>query len=242
MTMVSNFIKSEIRATVNDPTIARLLLPYNHLFGIRRPCSGTDYYETFNDDNITLVDLRCRGIDEIQTIGVRVGNKTYEVDDIVLALGFDAFTGALLNIDIHGRSSKALREKWEKGCSTNLGLMIADFPNLFTISGPGASSDLANMIPHIEQHVKWITKCLECLRTHDINIMEPSLEKDNTWVKHVDDVIENTLFRTAKSIYNRANIPGKPRVFISYVGGFDIYMEKCEKIANNDYEGFHLRK
>ncbi|CAF1359911.1 unnamed protein product [Adineta steineri] len=120
--------------------------------------------------------------------------------------------------------------------------MIADFPNLFTTSGPGAPSNLANIVPHIEQHVKWITKCLEYLRTHHINMIEPTLEAENNWVKHVNDVAENTLFRTSKSIYNGANIPGKPRVFIPYVGGFDIYMEKCEKIANNDYEGFHLMK
>ncbi|CAF1455324.1 unnamed protein product [Adineta steineri] len=104
--------------------------------------------------------------------------------------------------------------------------MIADFPNLFTISGPGAPSDLANMVPHIEQHVKWITKCLECLRTHDINIIEPSLEAENTWFNHVNDVVENTLFRTSKSIYNGANISGKPRAFKPYVEGFDIDMEK----------------
>ncbi|CAF1373735.1 unnamed protein product [Adineta steineri] len=170
---------SKTRATVNNPTIARLLLPYNHLFGIRRPCSGTDYYETFNRNNITLVDLR---------------NKTYEIDDIVLALGFDAFTSALLNIDIHGRSGKPLREKWKKGWRTYLGLMIADFPNLFTISGSDAPSDLANMVSHIEQHVKWITKCLEYLRTDHINIIEPTLDSENTWVKHVNDVVEDTLF------------------------------------------------
>ncbi|CAF1209771.1 unnamed protein product [Adineta steineri] len=207
--MISNFIKSKIRATVNDPTIARLLLPYNHLFGIRRPCGGTGYYETFNRNNITLVDLRYRVVDEIQTTGVRVGNKTYEVDDIVLALGFDAFTSALFNIDIHGQSGKTIQEKWEKGWRTNLALMIADLLNLFTISGRGAPSDLTNMVPHIEQHVKWITKCLEYLRTHHINMIEPTLEAENTWVKHVNDVVENTPFRIFKSIYNGPNIPGK---------------------------------
>ncbi|CAF1241753.1 unnamed protein product [Adineta steineri] len=198
---VSNFIKSKIRATVNDPTTTRLLLPYNYLFGIRRPCSGTDYYETFNRDNITLVDLRYRSIDEIQTIGVRVGNKTYKVDDIVLALGFDVCTGALLSIDIYGRSGKTLRGKWKKGWRTYLGLMIADCPNLFTISGPGAPSDLANMAPYIGQHVKWITKCLEYLRTHDINIIEPSLEEENTWVKHVNDVVEHPSQSTTGQIF-----------------------------------------
>ncbi|CAF3976127.1 unnamed protein product [Adineta steineri] len=209
---------------------------------IKRPCSGTDYYETFNRDNITLVNLRYKGIDEIQTIGVRVGSKTYEVNDIVLALGFDAFTSALFNIDIHGRSSKTPREKWKKGWRTYIGLMIADFPNLFTISGPGAPSDLANMVPHIEQHIKWITKRLQYLRMHHIKMREPTLKAENTCVNHVNDVVETTLFRTSKSIYNGANIPGKPRVFIPYVGGFDIYMEKCEKIAINNYEGFHLMK
>jgi cyclohexanone monooxygenase len=160
----------------------------------------------------------------------------------VLALGFDAFTGALLNIDIRGRSGKTLREKWTEGSRTYLGLMIADFPNLFTITGPGSPSDLANMVPHIEEHVKWITKCLEYLRTNHINMIEPTVEAEDAWVKHVNDVVEDTLFRTAKSLYNGANIPGKPRVFIPYVGGFDIYMEKCEKIAMNGYEGFRLTK
>ncbi|UJR18779.1 hypothetical protein I4U23_005685 [Adineta vaga] len=239
---VANFIKSKIRTIVKDPITARLLLPYNHLFGIKRLCRGTDYYETFNRDNVTLVDLRYRGISEIQATAVRVGNKTYEIDDIVLALGFDAFTGALLNIDIRGRSGKTLQEKWTEGWRTYLGLMIADFPNIFTITGPGSPSDLANMVPHIEEHVKWITKCLVYLRTHQINMIEPTLEEEAAWVKHVTDVMENTLFRTSKSLYDGANIPGKPRVFIPYVGGFDIYMEKCEKIATNDYEGFQLTK
>ncbi|CAF1433657.1 unnamed protein product [Adineta steineri] len=120
--------------------------------------------------------------------------------------------------------------------------MIADFPNLFTSSGRGAPSDLAKMIPHVEQHVKWATKYLEYLRTHHINMLESTLEAENTWVKHANDVVENTLFRTSKSIYNGANIHEKPRICIHYIGGFDIYMEKCEKIAINDYEGSHLMK
>ncbi|UJR18568.1 hypothetical protein I4U23_005475 [Adineta vaga] len=239
---VSNFICSKIRATVKNPATARLMLPYDHLFGIKRPCSDIQYYETFNRDNITLVDLRYRGISEIQPTAIRVGNKSYQVDDIVLALGFDAFTGALLNIDIRGHSGKTLREKWINGWRTYLGLMIADFPNLFTITGPGSPSDLANMVPHIEEHVKWITKCLQYLQKHNIKTIDPTIEAEDAWIKHVNDVAESTLFRTAKSWYNGTNIAGKPRVFVPYVGGFDVYMDKCEQIAINDYEGFCLTK
>jgi cation diffusion facilitator CzcD-associated flavoprotein CzcO len=239
---VSNFLKSKISASVKNPTTAKALLPYDHLFGIRRPCSGIDYYETFNRDNVTLVDVRYTGISEIQPTAIRVRTKTYEVDDIVLALGFDAFTGAMLNIDIRGRSGTTIKEKWAKGARTYLGLMMANFPNLFMITGPGSPSDLANMVPHIEEHVKWITECLKYLQKHNIKAIEPTVEAETSWMEHLNFVVETTLFRTAKSLYNGANIPGKPRVFIPYIGGFDIYMEKCEEVVNNGYQGFHLTK
>lgn len=239
---VSNFIRDKIRQTVKDPVVAEALLPYDHFFGVKRPCVGLHYYETFNCDNVTLVDIRDKTIDEITLTGIQVGDKHYEVDDIVLALGFDAITGAMHNIDICGRSGKILREKWAIKPSTLLGIMISGFPNLFTITGPGSPVDLGNMIPHIEENVKWITKCMEYLKEHHIDSIEPTINAQNNWMDHVDMVASQTLYVTGNSWYNGANIPGKPRFFMPYAGGFHNYLNMCERVTKNDYKDFFLLK
>lgn len=240
--VISNFIRTKIRETVKDPVVAQALLPYDHFFGVKRPCVGLQYYETFNRDNVTLVDIRNASIDEITSTGIRIGDKNYDVDDIVLALGFDAITGAMNNIDIRGRSGKILRERWTIRPRTLLGMTIAGFPNLFTITGPGSPVDIGNMIPHIEENVKWITKCIEHLKEHHINSIEPTIDAQNHWMDHVDAVASQTLYVTSNSWYNGSNIPGKPRFFMPYVGGFYRYLTMCELVTKNDYKNFFLLK
>ena len=238
----AEFVRSKIRSVVVDPTLAEALLPNDHPIGTKRLCVDSQYYETFNRNNITLVDLRNGGIDEITSTGIRIKDKVYEVDNIVFATGFDAMTGALLNIDIRGRLSKRLRDTWIEGPRTYLGIMIADFPNLFMITGPGSPSVLSNMIPSIEQHVEWITDCLEYLRSHDAATIEATTEAENTWVAHVNELAHSTLFAATKSWYTGANIPGKPRIFMPYVGGINLYREKCTQVAADGYDGFILKK
>ena len=240
--VISNFIRAKIREIVKEPVVAEALLPYDHFFGVKRSCVGLHYYETFNRDNVTLVDIHNASIDEVTPTGIRVGDKHYEVDDIVLALGFDAITGAMHNIDIRGRSGKILRERWEIRPRALLGMMIAGFPNLFTITGPGSPIDIGNMIPYIEENVDWIIKCIEHLTKHHIDSIEPTIDAQNHWMDHVDAVASHTLYVTSNSWYNGSKIPGKPRYFMPYVGGFGRYLYMCDLVTKNDYKDFFLLK
>ncbi|CAF1126838.1 unnamed protein product [Rotaria sp. Silwood1] len=214
----AEFVRTKIRETVKNPEVAEVLIPQNYPIGTKRLCVDTNYFQAFNRDNVTLVDLRNGPIDEITPNGIRIKEKVYEVDDIVFATGFDAMTGALLQIDIHGRSGKTLQDKWAEGPRTYLGLMMADFPNLFIITGPGSPSVLTNMLPSIEQHVDWIVECLNYLRMHHYDTIEPQVEAENAWVLHVNEIANATLFPLANSWYVGANIDGKPRVFMPYAG------------------------
>ncbi|CAF4832037.1 unnamed protein product [Rotaria sp. Silwood1] len=234
----AEFVRAKIRETIKDSTVAEALVPHTNPFGSKRLCVDSNYFETFNRENVTLVDLRNGSIDEITPTGIRIKEKIYEVDDIVFATGFDALTGALLKIDIRGRSGKTLQEKWAEGPRTYLGLMMVDFPNLFIVAGPQSPSVFANMVCDIEQHVDWITVCLDYLRMHNYNTIEPKIEAENSWVNHVNDEANRTLFPSVNSWYVGANIEGKPRVFMPYIGGFNRYRQKCQKIVNNGYEGF----
>nr|ACD54725.1 TrkA monooxygenase/FAD dependent oxidoreductase [Adineta vaga] len=238
----SEFVCTKIREIVKDPTVAKTLLPQNYFLGTKRVCCDTTYYETYNRENVTLVDIYNDPIDEIIPLGIKTKDKTYEVDDIILAIGFDAITGALLNIDILGSESKTLREKWANEPRTYLGIMVADFPNLFIITGPGSPSEISNMATSIEEHVKWITECLEYIRTHNFDSIEPTSEAENSWFKHVNDVANTTLYPTGNSWYTGANIAGKPRIFMPYVGGCPEYWKKCEEVKSNGYEGFSFKK
>ncbi|CAF3538199.1 unnamed protein product [Rotaria sp. Silwood1] len=238
----AEFVRSKIRKIVKDPTIAESLLPYGHPLGTKRLCVDTDYYETYNRDNVTLVDLRKENIEEITPIGLKTKSTMYEVDNIVFATGFDAMTGALCSIDIQGRSGRTIKEKWAAGPRTYLGIMTADFPNLFIITGPGSPSVLSNMAVSIEHHVEWVAKCLDYLRKHDFDSIEATIEAEDAWVNHVNEVANATLFPLANSWYMGANIPGKPRVFMPYVGGIVSYQQKCKDVATHDYEGFYLKK
>jgi len=234
------FLHSKIREIVKDPAVAEKLLPKDHPFATKRLCIDTGYYATFNRDNVTLVDLRTTPIEEITPTGLRTSDAGYSLDSIVFATGFDAMTGALSAVDIRGRNGAALSGKWSEGPRAYLGLMIAGFPNMFTITGPGSPSVLSNMAVSIEQHVEWIADCLAYLREHHHPAIEATAAAETAWVDHVREVGDTTLFPLANSWYMGSNIPGKPRVFMPYIGGVGVYREKCDEVVANGYEGFTL--
>ena len=236
----SEFVRNQIRGIVRDPAVAELLAPKNHPIGTKRICVDTDYYQTYNRTNVTLVDVKSAPITEITPNGLRAGDRDHEFDSIVFATGFDAMTGALTRVDIRGRNGLALRDKWEAGPRTYLGIMTAGFPNLFMITGPGSPSVLSNMIVSIEQHVDWISDCIAWLRTHGLDCIEASLEAEDAWVDHVNEVAYGTLYPSANSWYMGANIPGKPRVFMPYIGGVGAYRGICSDIAAKGYDGFRV--
>jgi cation diffusion facilitator CzcD-associated flavoprotein CzcO len=235
----ADFVRAKIRSTVRDPAVAELLSPRNTI-GCKRLCIDIGYYETFNRPNVTLVDVSETPVQEITPSGVVVAGKEYPVDAIVFATGFDAMTGALLKMDIRGRNRITLREKWTAGPRTYLGLAAAGFPNLFTITGPGSPSVLTNMLPTIEQHVDWIADLLDHMRARKLATIEPKPEAEDAWVEHGNEVAGRTLRYTCGSWYLGANVPGKPRVFMPYIGGFPKYVQKCKDVAAKDYEGFAL--
>ncbi len=236
----ATFIRDKIRATVRDPAVAEALSPKDYPVGAKRLPLDTGYHETFNRDNVTLVDVRNAPIEAITPTGLRTRDAEYALDSIVFATGFDAMTGALLAMDIRGRGEYALGEKWAEGPRTYLGLMVAGFPNLFIITGPGSPSVLSNMIVSIEQHVDWIADCLAYLRAHRYVSIEATDDAEDAWVTHANAVADTTLYPLANSWYIGANIPGKPRVFMPYVGGVGVYRQKCDEVAARGYEGFAL--
>jgi cyclohexanone monooxygenase len=236
----AEFVRTKIRATVRDPAVADALSPRDHPIGTKRLPLDTDYYATYNRDNVTLVDVRQDPIEAITPDGLRTRAAAYTLDSIVFATGFDAMTGTLLNVDIRGRAGDTLKRKWADGPRTYLGIAIAGFPNLFIITGPGSPSVLSNMIVSIEQHVDWIADCIAYLRAHDLNGIEATVEAEDAWVVHVNEVGNTTLYPLANSWYVGANIPGKPRIFMPYVGGVGAYRKQCDDVAAKGYEGFIL--
>ena len=241
--LCADYIKRKIRKTVKDPVIAEKLIPKGYAYGTKRQPLDTNYYETFNKDNVQLVDAKTDGgIEEITETGIRAGDKQYHLDIIVFATGFDAMTGALREIDIRVGNGPTLAEKWADGPLTYLGLMVSGFPNMFTITGPGSPSVKTQMIVAIEQHMDWIGDCLATMRARGMRRIEPSAEAEQDWVRHVNDVADSTLYPLANSWYVGANIPGKPRVFMPYVGGFAGYKKKCDAVAENGYEGFVMSR
>ena len=236
----AEFMREKIRTIVKDPATADALCPRDFPFGTKRPCLDTQYYETYNLPHVSLVDLRKTPIETITARGVRSGDTEREFDAIVFATGFDAMTGALVNVDIRGAGGLELKDKWADGPRTYLGLGIAGFPNLFTITGPGSPSVMSNMMVSIEQHVEWIARCLDFLRDHGYERIEATPEAEAAWVAHVNEVADATLFPKANSWYMGANVPGKPRVFLPYIGGVGPYRAKCDDVAGAGYAGFRL--
>ncbi|MBW0114516.1 flavin-containing monooxygenase [Pseudonocardia abyssalis] len=237
----SEFIRDKIRGIVHDPATAEKLVPLDHPFATKRPPIDTHYFETFNRENVTLVDVRATPIEQITSTGVRTTAGEHELDVIVFATGFDAMTGPLLNIDVRGTGGVTLRERWAAGPVTYLGLQVAGFPNLFTITGPGSPSVLTNMPTSIEQHVDWITDAVVHLREEGIDRMEATPAAEDAWVAHVNEVAARTLLpEAATSWYLGANVPGKPRVFMPYAGGFAAYARACAEVVADGYPGFEL--
>jgi len=236
----AEFVRTKIRGIVRDPAVAETLLPRSYPLATKRLCVDTGYYATFNRDNVTLIDARATPIQEVTPTGLRTSNAEYTLDSIVFATGFDAMTGALSNIEIRGRAGATLKEKWSGGPRTYLGIMVVGFPNLFTITGPGSPSVLSNMVLSIEQHVDWIADCLAYLREHKFANIEATVKAENDWVAHVNEVANFTLFPLANSWYMGANIPGKPHVFMPYIGGVGVYRKKCDEFAAKGYEGCAL--
>lgn len=237
------FIKAKIREIVKDPARAELLADIDHPYAAKRPPIDTGYFETFNRDNVSLVNVRAAPITCITPKGIQTTEAEYPLDIIVFATGFDALTGPLLRLGLRGRDGVSLRDAWAAGPRSYLGLGIAGFPNLFTITGPGSPSVLCNMPVPIEQHVEWITDCIAHLRANGIARIEAKPDAADRWVEEVNAAADATLLPQASSSwYLGANVPGKPRVFMPYAGGMARYRRICEEVAARGYDGFALTR
>ncbi len=241
--VVADFVRRKIREIVKDPAVAEKLSPPDDLpIGSKRPPIDTDYYATFNRDNVTLVDVKRAPIERITASGIRTGEAEHDLDAIIFATGFDAMTGTLLAIDIRTTGGTALKDAWTDGPSTYLGLMVSGLPNLFMINGPGSPSVKANMIVALEQHTDWIMALLDHLAATGLDRVEADAQAQSEWVEHVRVVAEATLMPKADSWYVGANVPGKKRVYMPYFGGFDRYCDLCETVARDGYRGFTLSR
>ena len=241
--LCADYIRRKIRKTVKDPVVADRLMPKGHAYGTKRQPLDTNYYETFNKDNVLLVDASTDGpIEEITEKGIRAGGKEYEFDIIVFATGFDAMTGPLKALNLKGRGGRTLDREWADGPHTYLGVSVAGFPNLFTITGPQSPSVLSNMPVSIEQHVEWITDCIETMRRPARPSSRQRPQAQEQWVAHVNEIVSGTLMTGANSWYMSANIAGKPRAFLPYLDpeGVGGYRKRCDEIAAKGYEGFAL--
>jgi len=236
--MAADYVRDRIREIVVDPKVAEKLTP-TQVIGCKRLCVDTGYYETFNRPNVHLVDLQSTPIERITPGGIRTTAGDHQLDCIIYATGFDAMTGALLRVDIRGRDGVALGEAWAAGPRTYLGLSVAGFPNLFTITGPGSPSVLTNMLVSIQQHVEWIADCVTYLRDHDHRAIEATVEAQDAWVDWVNLIADFTLYPKCNSWYLGANVPGKKRVFMPLIG-FPDYAAKCAQVAQDSYSGFTL--
>jgi cyclohexanone monooxygenase len=238
----ADYVRAKIRSIVRDAATAEKLCPKDHPLGSKRICVASDYYETYNRANVALVDLRGEPIETLTPDGIRTAKGAYPLDVLVCATGYDALTGALTGIDIRGRGGLSFAEKWKDGPTNYIGLMVSHFPNLFVITGPGSPSVLVNMVVGIEQHVEWIARCLEDMRAAGRQVIEAEPEAEREWVRHVNEAADRTLFVKANSWYLGANIPGKPRVFMPYVGGIGPYRRKCDEVAAAGYPGFRIER
>ena len=238
--VVAEFMREKIRAEVQDPATAELLSPRKHPYGTKRPCMDTNYFQTFNRPHVRLVDLNTSPIRTITETGIDFGGESHDFDAIVYATGFDAMTGAIVNVDITGKDGVTLKQKWEHGPHNYLGLTTVGFPNLYMITGPGSPSVLSNMMVSIEQHVDWITDTLVDLRDKGFDTIEATPLAEEAWRKHCTDCADITLFQETDSWYMGANVPGKPRVLFPYIGGVGRYRRICDEVRARDYLGFVL--
>lgn len=235
------FVHRKIRAIVKDPKVADLLCPTDHPIGSKRICVDTGYYETYNLPHVKLVNIKADPIQEVLPHGICTGSQTFELDAIVFATGYDAVTGAIVKIDVRGKGGQTLKEKWHAGPRCYLGLMSHGFPNLFFITGPGSPSITTNVVVSIEQHVDWTARCIDYMERKGIQAAEANQPEEDAWVDTVNGLAANTLFPSTASWFMGANIPGKPRVFLPYIGGLGKYTQLCEEIAANGYRGFAMQ-
>lgn len=234
----ADFVREKIAEAVRDPEVADRLSPKDYPIGAKRICVDTDYYTTFNRDTVTLVDIRKTPIERITSSTIQTTGASYDLDIIVFATGFDAFTGALLSMDITGTDGLPLREAWAKGPRTYLGLMTAGFPNLFIVTGPGSPSVLSNMVLSVEHDAEWITDCISALRTAGATRIEADTAAQDAWVAENEAMAGDTLYAKGNSWYRGANIPGKPQTFMPYLGGVEQYQRVCRTVAEEGYRGF----
>ncbi len=232
-----DFIRRKIAGVVDDPELAEKLTPTTPV-GCKRLCVDTNYYETFNLPHVQLVDLKSTPIHTITPGTVQTTAAEYEADVIVLATGFDAMTGAITKVDIEGPNG-SLKDKWAEGPRAYLGLATAGFPNLFMITGPGSPSVLSNMLPSIEQHVEWIGDCIAYVEQHQHTAIEADAQAEDDWVTHVNEVADTSVYPKCNSWYLGANVDGKTRVFMPYLG-VPPYLEKCADVVARGYDGFNL--
>jgi cyclohexanone monooxygenase len=237
---VAEFVRSKIRSAVADPDVAEALSPRDHAIGSKRLCVDTDYYATYNRDNVRLVDLKATPIEEFTVSGIRTAAETFTFDSVVFATGFDAISGALLAIDIRGRSGRTLRDEWSAGPRAYLGVAAAGFPNLFMVTGPGSPSVLSNMAVSIEQHVDWIADCIAFAHQEGCATVEATDDAQDRWMDQVEMVANLTVLPSGRSWYTGANIAGKARSFPIFLGGVGTYRQICDDIAAKRYEGFAL--
>ncbi len=236
------FYENKIRAVIDDPALAEVLIPDDHPIGTKRICTDTNYFQTFNRSNVELVSVRKTPIESIDDTGINTSDAHYDIDALVLATGFDAMTGTLAKIDIVGRGGRKLADDWADGPRTYLGLGTDGFPNLFLVSGPGAPAVLANMVLHAEAHVNWIADAIEYLDQNSYAAIEPTPDAVDSWIAECAERADATLFTKANSWYMGANVPGKPRMFMLFIGGFGVYLDICNEAAADGYRGFELLK
>jgi cyclohexanone monooxygenase len=237
---VADFVRGKIGEFVDDPDVVATLTPQGYPLGAKRVCVDTDYYVTFNRENVDLVDVSGAPLTEITRTAVRTAEGEYEADVIVFATGYDAMTGALTRIDVRGEAGVPLREVWQEGAGAYLGVAVAGFPNMFLVTGPGSPSVIGNVVVSIEQHVEWIADHIAFLRRQGLERSEATGSAQADWMQHVDEVAHKTLFPTADSWYSGANVPGKSRRFLPYVGGVGNFRRTCDEIASDGYRGFRL--
>lgn len=238
--LAAEFVRNKIRSIVKDPAVAARLTPQDHAIGTKRICVDTDYYKTYNEQHVRLVDVRATPLVGVTPEGIRTQDASYPLDCIVLATGYDAVTGALERLNLQGEQGQSLKDTWAAGPRTYLGLMTQGFPNLFFITGPGSPSILTNVVVSIEQHVDWIARCLLHMQSTKQQKIEAQAPAQEAWVQKVNDLAKDTLFPSASSWYMGANVPGKPRVFLPFLGGLGTYTEICEEVIADGYRGFEF--
>jgi cyclohexanone monooxygenase len=237
--VISEFAKKKMTEVIDDPKVLTKLMP-DYPIGCKRIVLDNHYFQTYNRDDVTLVDIKDHPIDKITERGLVTDGTEYEVDYIVFATGYDAMTGALTSIDIRGTKGISIKDKWKDNPIAFLGMTVSSFPNMFAVCGPGSPSVLANVITHIEQNSDWITDCMIYLRDSNQSRIEVNPESEKKWAMEVGELGEQSLFAHCNSWYVGANIPGKARVFLAYTGGFPAYTERCDEIANSQYQGFSI--